>query len=170
MQIRFRVHRLGLDGKISQYPPKIDAKQVQKQYLQSITKGTAIHTQDEASKACQLSRFSDLSQISAELSVSSPGMDYRHFLVWKGSQEEAVLNVQGVVVEAYLPPVIHSKKLVQVSSTVQNLTIFSSKCERTFQMVKVAAPAMDKQFSQAYQAISHIYNYMSRHDEHVSIT
>ncbi|SJL13927.1 uncharacterized protein ARMOST_17378 [Armillaria ostoyae] len=82
-----------------------------------------------------------------------PGIDYRRFLVWKGSQEEVVLNVQGVVVEAYLPPLLHSK---------------NPKCEKTFQMVKISAPTTDKQFSQAYQAISNIYGYMSRHEEHIT--
>ncbi|PBK86766.1 hypothetical protein ARMGADRAFT_1035321 [Armillaria gallica] len=118
----------------------------------TIVKGTTICTQDDASKTCQLSRFFDHTLLPTEFGVSAPGIDYRHFLTWNSSQEEVVLNVQGVVVEVYLPPVIHAK---------------NPKCD-TFQMIKVSAPIQDKQFTCAYQAIMNIYSFMLHYDKHIT--
>lgn len=53
----------------------------------------------------QLGRFANLSIVSSELQVTSTGLDRMQYLVWTDGTEEAVLNVQGILAEAYLPPI-----------------------------------------------------------------
>ncbi|KAK0493765.1 hypothetical protein EDD18DRAFT_1107753 [Armillaria luteobubalina] len=53
-----------------------------------------------------LSSYYMSSIIGQKFQVSSFGSDHKHYLLWQDSQEEAVLTVQGILVNAYIPPVI----------------------------------------------------------------
>ncbi len=59
-------------------------------------------------RTSQLARFHDAAMVGAKFTVDSLGSDHRHYLLWSKSQEEAVLNVQGVIAEAYIPPITNT--------------------------------------------------------------
>ncbi|PBK84552.1 hypothetical protein ARMGADRAFT_1088324 [Armillaria gallica] len=118
----------------------------------TIEKGTIIRSQNSDSKACQLARFAEASAIETDLITSSPGHDKQCFVLWKNTKEEAVLNVQGILVEAAIPPIIGGHQ---------------NKCDRIFQWIKIIAPANDKQFIKAVQAIQNIYDFMAQYTDNV---
>ncbi|PBK96251.1 hypothetical protein ARMGADRAFT_1028428 [Armillaria gallica] len=113
----------------------------------AIEKGTIIRSQNSDSKACQLARFTEASAIETDLITSSPGHDKQCFVPWKNTKEEAVLNIQGILVEAAILPIIGGHQ---------------NKCDRIFQWIKIIAPANNKQFIKAVQAIQNICDFMAR--------
>ncbi len=56
----------------------------------------------------QLSRFSDTGAVGSNFKVNSLGSKHRHYLLWSKTQDEAVLNMQGVIAEAYIPPITNT--------------------------------------------------------------
>ncbi len=66
---------------------------------------TAKHLQTLTS---QLSRFSDAGAVGSNFKVDSLGSKHRHYLLWSKTQDEAVLNVQGIIAEAYIPPITNT--------------------------------------------------------------
>ncbi len=57
----------------------------------------------------QLSQFDDMTIIGNSLVVNSVGVEHVHYLLWVDGEDEAVLNMQGLLAEAYVPPIANSK-------------------------------------------------------------
>ncbi|PBK82435.1 hypothetical protein ARMGADRAFT_1038595 [Armillaria gallica] len=79
----------------------------------------------------QLVRFHDAAMVRAKFTVNSLGLDHRHYLLWLKSQEEAVLNVQGVIAEVYIP-LITNTNIKSLSKVYQSVKIMSSDDDKQF--------------------------------------
>ncbi|PBK94468.1 hypothetical protein ARMGADRAFT_1029550 [Armillaria gallica] len=102
-----------------------------------------------------LGRFADLSIVSSELQVTSTGLDWMQYLVWTDGTEEAVLNVQGILAEAYLPPIC--------GSPIKTLT-------KSYQSMKIVGVKDDDLFKDALKAIDNIKSFMARHHPDLTST
>ncbi|KAK0242407.1 hypothetical protein EDD85DRAFT_785530 [Armillaria nabsnona] len=98
--------------------------------------------------AFQLSRFHDAATIGAKFTVDSFGLDQQHYLIWTKTQEEAILNVQGIIAEAYIPPITNT-----------NMKSLS----KAYQSIKIISSEDDTQFTNALHAIDRLENFMSCH-------
>lgn len=61
---------------------------------------------DSLDSRWQLATYSDEALIDNAFSVNTTMSDEFVYLVWKDSQEEVILQVDGILVEAHHPPVI----------------------------------------------------------------
>ncbi len=57
----------------------------------------------------QLSQFNNFVVLGNGLVVDSLGSEHTYYLLWADREEEAVLNIQGILAEAYIPPIASSK-------------------------------------------------------------
>ncbi|PBK92425.1 hypothetical protein ARMGADRAFT_1080510 [Armillaria gallica] len=78
------------------------------------------------------------------------------YLVWKDSQEEVVLQVDGILAEAHHPPVI------------SNGTEYSGKLNDLIQSVVIVANSEDDTFNKAIQGFEAISAFMARFDRNVN--
>ncbi|KAK0452792.1 uncharacterized protein EV420DRAFT_1482091 [Desarmillaria tabescens] len=99
-------------------------------------------------KSSQLAQFDDIGKLGNSLTVDSLSSTHTHYLLWANSQEEAVLNIQGVLAEVYIPPI--------TTAEMKSLT-------KAYQSMKIVALEDDKQFASALHAIDNIENFMMRH-------
>ncbi len=67
--------------------------------IRALVKATIKHLQ---TKLAQLSRFEDMTVLGYSLVVDSLGSDHVHYLLWADGEDKVVLNVQGILAEAYV--------------------------------------------------------------------
>ncbi|SJL16815.1 uncharacterized protein ARMOST_20344 [Armillaria ostoyae] len=113
--------------------------------IQASAKATIKYLQTQET---QLARFNNFAVLGNGLVVDSLGSENMHYLLWADREEEPVLNVQGILAEAYIPPIASSK--------VKPLS-------KAYQSMKIISLDDDKQFTGMLRAIDNIRVFMSRH-------
>ncbi|KAK0435693.1 uncharacterized protein EV420DRAFT_1487905 [Desarmillaria tabescens] len=89
--------------------------------------------------------------------VNTNTSDEFAYLVWKDSQEEVVLQVEGILAEAHHPPVIG------------NEMEYSGKLNDLMQSVVIVSSSQDDTFSRAIQGIEAINAFMARFNVKVNM-
>ncbi|KAK0436849.1 uncharacterized protein EV420DRAFT_1652389 [Desarmillaria tabescens] len=105
----------------------------------------------------QLATYADEALIDNAFIVNTNTSDEFAYLVWKDSQEEVVLQVEGILAEAHHPPVIG------------NEMEYSGKLNDLMQSVVIVSSSQDDTFSRAIQGIEAINAFMARFNVKVNM-
>ncbi|KAK0460493.1 uncharacterized protein EV420DRAFT_1478271 [Desarmillaria tabescens] len=105
----------------------------------------------------QLRMYKNESTIDGNFTVDTKRSSKYNYLIWADSGEEVVLQVEGVLLEGYVPPVLNCRSdyLNRLNDLVQSMLISGDK--------------EDKAFSDAVSAIEAIHYFMSRFDSKPSM-
>ncbi|KAK0186276.1 hypothetical protein F5146DRAFT_1142597 [Armillaria mellea] len=98
----------------------------------------------------QLSSYSDETLIDNTFSINTTNSEEFVYLIWKDTQEEVVLQTEGILAEAHHPPVI--------SMGME----YAGKMNDLIQSIVIVSSLTDSLFSRAIQGIEAIYSFMAR--------